>query len=137
MLPILAAAARFVSRGICPQCDLEISHLGELPVHSAFQGKQSAAGPTFRNPPVVETALSIQFDPLEGFTNAHFGLYYKSVRERSASRLAVLGTEQGPDATVVVNLSGRGDKDMGTAIDWFGLADGPADGRVEGQEPQQ
>ena len=27
----------------------------------------------------------------------------------------------GPDTTVVVNLSGRGDKDMGTAIEWFGL----------------
>jgi tryptophan synthase beta chain len=29
--------------------------------------------------------------------------------------------ELGPDAVVVVNLSGRGDKDMGTAIEWFGL----------------
>ncbi|WP_185994875.1 tryptophan synthase subunit beta [Nocardioides campestrisoli] len=27
----------------------------------------------------------------------------------------------GPEATVLVNLSGRGDKDMGTAIEWFGL----------------
>lgn len=26
-----------------------------------------------------------------------------------------------PGQTIVVNLSGRGDKDMGTAIDWFGL----------------
>ena len=29
--------------------------------------------------------------------------------------------ELGPDAVIVVNLSGRGDKDMGTAIEWFGL----------------
>ena len=29
--------------------------------------------------------------------------------------------ELGPDATILVNLSGRGDKDMGTAIEWFGL----------------
>ncbi len=26
-----------------------------------------------------------------------------------------------PGATLLVNLSGRGDKDMGTAIEWFGL----------------
>ncbi|MBE7323197.1 tryptophan synthase subunit beta [Nocardioides sp. Y6] len=32
-----------------------------------------------------------------------------------------LVAERGPEATVVVNLSGRGDKDMGTAIEWFGL----------------
>jgi tryptophan synthase beta chain len=37
-----------------------------------------------------------------------------------------LGAEKGPDATVLINLSGRGDKDMGTAIEWFGLGD--ADG---------
>lgn len=34
-----------------------------------------------------------------------------------------LGEEKGPDATVLINLSGRGDKDMGTAIEWFGLGD--------------
>ncbi|MDR7254586.1 tryptophan synthase beta chain [Nocardioides sp. BE266] len=34
-----------------------------------------------------------------------------------------LGEEKGPDATIIVNLSGRGDKDMGTAIEWFGLGD--------------
>jgi tryptophan synthase beta chain len=32
-----------------------------------------------------------------------------------------LAKELGPDAVIVVNLSGRGDKDMGTAIEWFGL----------------
>jgi tryptophan synthase beta chain len=26
-----------------------------------------------------------------------------------------------PGSTILVNLSGRGDKDMGTAIEWFGL----------------
>jgi tryptophan synthase beta chain len=39
---------------------------------------------------------------------------------RLAERLAA---EKGPDATILVNLSGRGDKDMGTAIEWFGLGD--------------
>ncbi|NUT97085.1 MAG: tryptophan synthase subunit beta [Saccharothrix sp.] len=32
-----------------------------------------------------------------------------------------LGRELGPDGLIVVNLSGRGDKDMDTAIKWFGL----------------
>ncbi len=31
--------------------------------------------------------------------------------------------ELGPDATIVVNLSGRGDKDMDTAAEWFDLLD--------------
>ena len=39
---------------------------------------------------------------------------------RLAERLAA---EKGPDAPVLINLSGRGDKDMGTAIEWFGLGD--------------
>jgi len=33
------------------------------------------------------------------------------------------GRELGPDATIVVNLSGRGDKDVDTAAHWFGLVD--------------
>ena len=33
-----------------------------------------------------------------------------------------LGKELGPDAVVLVNLSGRGDKDVDTAAKWFGLA---------------
>jgi tryptophan synthase beta chain len=32
-----------------------------------------------------------------------------------------LGKELGPDATLLVSLSGRGDKDVGTASRWFGL----------------
>lgn len=39
-----------------------------------------------------------------------------------ALRLAPeLAATHGPEALLLVNLSGRGDKDMGTAIDWFGL----------------
>jgi tryptophan synthase beta chain len=34
-----------------------------------------------------------------------------------------LGRELGPDATLLVNLSGRGDKDMTTAGEWFELFD--------------
>ncbi|ATE56640.1 MULTISPECIES: tryptophan synthase subunit beta [Actinosynnema] len=32
-----------------------------------------------------------------------------------------LGRELGPDGLILVNLSGRGDKDMDTAVSWFGL----------------
>ncbi len=35
----------------------------------------------------------------------------------------VLGRELGPDAVVLVNLSGRGDKDVDTAAKWFGMID--------------
>ncbi len=36
-----------------------------------------------------------------------------------------LAKEMGPDATILVNLSGRGDKDVHTAAEYFGLIDGP------------
>jgi len=35
----------------------------------------------------------------------------------------VLGRELGPEALLLVNLSGRGDKDVETASKWFGLGD--------------
>jgi tryptophan synthase beta chain len=35
----------------------------------------------------------------------------------------MLGRELGPDAIVLVNMSGRGDKDVDTAGRWFGLLD--------------
>jgi len=34
-----------------------------------------------------------------------------------------LARELGPDATILVNLSGRGDKDMHTAAEWFDLVE--------------
>ncbi|MET0930432.1 MAG: tryptophan synthase subunit beta [Aeromicrobium sp.] len=36
-----------------------------------------------------------------------------------------LAKELGPDATILVNLSGRGDKDVHTAAEYFGLIDDP------------
>ncbi|QBF45808.1 tryptophan synthase subunit beta [Janibacter limosus] len=38
-----------------------------------------------------------------------------------------VGKELGPDALLLVNLSGRGDKDMHTAAEWFGLVDKDTD----------
>ncbi len=40
-----------------------------------------------------------------------------------------VGRELGPDAVILVNLSGRGDKDVDTAARWFGLLDEPAAGQ--------
>ena len=41
-----------------------------------------------------------------------------------------LGRELGPDAVILVNLSGRGDKDVDTAARWFGLLDDGPDPRA-------
>ena len=42
-----------------------------------------------------------------------------------------------PGQTILVNLSGRGDKDMGTAIEWFGLGQADADGTPEPATEEQ
>jgi tryptophan synthase beta chain len=42
-----------------------------------------------------------------------------------------LGPELGEGALVLVNLSGRGDKDVDTAVQWFGLL---GDDRARGQD---
>ncbi len=41
---------------------------------------------------------------------------------------AMVLAKQRPGTTILVNLSGRGDKDMGTAIEWFGLGQTAGDG---------
>ena len=38
----------------------------------------------------------------------------------------VLAKEIGPGGIVLINVSGRGDKDMETAMNWFGLGDQPS-----------
>jgi len=42
-----------------------------------------------------------------------------------------------PGSTILVNLSGRGDKDMGTAIEWFGLGQASSDGTPEPATEEQ
>jgi tryptophan synthase beta chain len=42
-----------------------------------------------------------------------------------------------PGSTILVNLSGRGDKDMGTAIDWFGLGQAADDGTPQQATDEQ
>ncbi len=38
--------------------------------------------PAFRNPPVAETVLSLQFEPVAGLTAAHLGLLWQRFRDR-------------------------------------------------------
>ncbi len=38
--------------------------------------------PDFRNPPLAETVLSLQFEPIAGLTSAHLGLLWQRFRER-------------------------------------------------------
>ena len=42
-----------------------------------------------------------------------------------------------PGSTILVNLSGRGDKDMGTAIEWFGLGQASSDGTPQPASEEQ
>lgn len=42
-----------------------------------------------------------------------------------------LGKELGEGAIILVNLSGRGDKDVDTAAEWFGLIDGAGEANVD------
>ncbi|MBO3129525.1 tryptophan synthase subunit beta [Dermatophilus congolensis] len=43
-----------------------------------------------------------------------------------------VGRELGPEAVILVNLSGRGDKDVDTAASWFGMLPGSGAGGSEG-----
>jgi uncharacterized protein (TIGR04255 family) len=36
--------------------------------------------PAFDNPPVVETALAVEFEPIPGWGVPHFGLYWNEIR---------------------------------------------------------
>jgi len=48
-----------------------------------------------------------------------------------------LARELGPDGIVLINVSGRGDKDMETAINWFGLGEPTAEtGAVSAGDPE-
>lgn len=37
--------------------------------------------PSFKKPPVVETAVSVQFKPLSEFRNGHLGLFWRQIRK--------------------------------------------------------
>lgn len=52
-------------------------NLGEV-----LMSKQGQACPSFENPPVIETVLSVQFEALQAFSTVHFGLFWEKVRNR-------------------------------------------------------
>lgn len=71
--------------------------------------------PEFRQPPVIETVLGVQFEPLARLNIAHFGLYwdtirraYRFVEQRSAlePRIEAFDTNQ-PEVGLQWKVSGR------------------------------
>jgi len=45
-------------------------------------GMNTDACPSFQNPPVVETVLSVQFDEFRDFRTTHFGMYHATIKDR-------------------------------------------------------
>lgn len=58
----------------------EESVLGTRIARSQSQRLMDQPLPSFRKPPVIETALSVQFQPLKRMSNAHLGLFWNRVR---------------------------------------------------------
>ncbi len=56
-----------------------------MAIESLFQEDNVTTRPPtiheFSNPPVIETVLSVQFCPIEGFTLPHLGLYWQAIRK--------------------------------------------------------
>jgi len=48
-------------------------------------GKNSYNLPEYTSPPVIETVLGVQFNPLSDFQIPHFGLYWSRIREQYPS----------------------------------------------------
>lgn len=46
----------------------------------SLRTETSSKLPSFRKPPVVETVLGVQFEPISGFTNAHLGAFWKHLQ---------------------------------------------------------
>ena len=51
-------------------------------VESSQESQEALSSPAFEKPPVIETALGIQFKDLPKFDVIHFGLFYETVRDR-------------------------------------------------------
>lgn len=56
--------------------------MSDSPSQSAESERKLAS---FRNPPVVETVLGVQFDPVPGLTNAHLGVFWKHLQAAAQS----------------------------------------------------
>jgi uncharacterized protein (TIGR04255 family) len=62
--------------------DLGVAELRGGRVDLSCEARGTVDSPTFENPPVVETALGIQFDELKKIKSVHFGLLYETIRTR-------------------------------------------------------
>jgi uncharacterized protein (TIGR04255 family) len=80
----------------------------------------------FSNPPVVETALSVQFNPLTGFTAAHAGWFWKEYVEK-------LGDEwkQAAEAVRLPEVSEKFGADEVWAPPGLNVTDGVVSPRVQ------
>lgn len=59
-----------------------LQHPRDCPMRSISSARaMNQPLPSFRSPPVVETAVSVQFQPLKRMSNAHLGLFWDRVRE--------------------------------------------------------
>ena len=95
--------------------------LGTLPPGGMYHGV-CCTPPTFTNW-AIET-----FSPLKKALQ-HVGTQLGRVVERTRAEVALRVSEErfrvlfthSPDAIMLINLSGRGDKDMETALEWFDL----------------
>lgn len=47
-----------------------------------MSGTATRKTPKFRNPPVVETVIGVQFPEFPGFRSIHFGLYWGKIKDR-------------------------------------------------------
>jgi len=56
-----------------------------------------------------------------GFPDKQTAIMAALAMAEAGADVIEVGRELGPDALIVVNLSGRGDKDVATASKWFGL----------------
>lgn len=54
--------------------------MASKPTPIASSARSDSGLPDFRQPPVDEVALSIQFPPIPGFNVQHFGLYWQRIR---------------------------------------------------------
>ncbi len=83
--------------------------------------------PSFRNPPVVETVLGVQFSPISGLSNAHLGAFWKFLSSEGfaneewnsvsdAPALAPSFERFDDETTWEHGLSFRLDKDVSTRI---------------------
>ena len=105
---------------LLPRCDSSRSYNAGTVIHhhkadtssGAHPGTIASVLPEYAKPPVVEVAISVQFEELAGFSAVHFGLLWEKLRSRYPD------TEHHPPLASVVELFGsRGAKHASLSIE--------------------